>query len=87
MAFPPKGRGKPGNLQPPLAKIDHAMQAGLVVGKLALMNDQAGLILPFQNLRDDLVKRHNLNVNSGREKFQRQVGGRQLAGDQQFSCS
>ena len=57
------------DFQPPLAEIDDAMQSGLVVGELAFVNDQTGLVLPFQNLRNDLIEGNDFHFDAGREQF------------------
>src|ERR1700723_1752373 len=58
---------------PPSTEVDHAVQAGFVVRELALMNDEAGFVLPFENLRNDLIERNNLHLNTGREQLKSQV--------------
>ena len=45
------------------------------------MDDQSGFVLPFDNLRDDLVEGHHFHFNARSEELQRQVGGRQFAGN------
>ena len=60
------------------------MQSGLVVGKLALVDDEAGFVFPFENLRDDLIKRDDFHLDAGRKQFERQVGGGEFAGHCDF---
>ena len=64
---------QPGDFLPPLSEIDDAMQAGLVVGQLAFVNDEAGLLLAFEHLRNDLIEGHDVGFDSGGEKFEHQV--------------
>ena len=69
---------------PPPAEIDDAVQSGFVVGKLAFVDDEAGFVFAFENLRDDLIERDDFDFNAGREQFERQVGGGELAGHRDF---
>src|SRR5215469_13202516 len=66
---------------PPLAEIDDAMQAGFVVGELALVNDETGLVLPFQHLRNDLIEANNFGVDAGSEQLKSKIRRGQFAGD------
>src|ERR1035441_7462306 len=61
------------------AAIHDAVHARLVVGQLAFVNDQAGLVLAFEHLRDDLVERDDLGLDAGSKQLQRQKGRGELA--------
>ncbi len=69
-----------GHLLPPLAEIDNAVQAGLVVGQLAFVNNQPSFVFSFEHLRDDLVEGNNFGFHSGSEKLQSQVRGGERSG-------
>ena len=57
-----------GHFLPPPAQIDDAMQSRLVVGELSFVDDQAGLVLAFEHLRDDLVEGHDLGFNAREQR-------------------
>src|SRR5580693_1081782 len=44
------------------------------------MDDEASLVLAFENLRNDLVEGHDFNLDAGREQLKRQVGSGEFAG-------
>src|ERR1039457_438921 len=79
-----EGTVQSGDFQPPLAKIDDAMQSGLVVGELAFVNNEAGFVFAFEDLRDDLIEGNAFHFDSRSEQFQRRVGRRELAGYRDF---
>src|SRR6202023_2540138 len=66
------------------AEIDHAVQSGFVVSKLAFVDDETGFVFAFENLRDDLIEGDDFHFNAGREQFERQVGGGELPGHRDF---
>ena len=70
-----------GDLQPPLAQIHDALQAGFRIGQLAFVNDQSGFVFAFHDLRNDLVERHDFGLDSRREKPQREIRGGESSGD------
>ena len=61
---------QPGDLLPPPAQIDNALQTGFRVTQLAFVNDKPGFLLAFEHLRNDLVERHNLGFYVGSEELQ-----------------
>ena len=71
---------KAGHLSPPLAEIDHAVEARLVIGQLAFVNDESSLVLAFEYLRDDLIKGNHFGFHSGREQLQCEIGSGERAG-------
>ena len=56
---------QPSYFLPPLAEIHDAMQSRFVVGQLAFVNNEAGLLSAIQHLRDDLVERDDIGFDSG----------------------
>ena len=70
-----------GLIAPPAPEIDDAVQPGLVVGELALVDDQPGLVLAGEHFGNDLVEGNDYGLDLGREELQRQVGGGQRARD------
>jgi len=69
---------------PPPAKIDDAVQPRLVVGELAFVDDESGLVFAFQNLRDDLIEGDNFYLNPRREQFKRQIGSGEFSRHRDF---
>ena len=69
-----------GDFLPPAAEIDDAVQSRLVVSELAFVDDEAGFVFAFENLRDDLIEGDDFHFNAGREQFKRQVSGGEFAG-------
>ena len=45
------------------------------------MDDEAGFVFPFHDLRNDLIEGHDLGLNPGREEPQREIRRRESAGD------
>src|SRR5438445_6608980 len=45
------------------------------------MNDQPGLVLAFEHLRNDLIEGHDFHFNPGSEKLQGEIRSCQLAGN------
>ena len=44
------------------------------------MNDQSSFVLSFEHLRNDLIERNDLGLDSGSKQLQREIRGRQRAG-------
>ena len=77
-----QGQRQAGLLEPPLAEVDDLVQALVAVVELPLVDDQAGVDLALGDGREDLVERHDDDRHVlAQAELERQVGGRQLAGD------
>jgi hypothetical protein len=46
------------------------VQSRFVVGQLPFVDDEAGFVLAFQHLRNDLVEGHDVSFDAGGEKSQ-----------------
>src|SRR5271169_934720 len=79
-----KRKGQSRNFLPPPAKIDYAVQSGFVIRELGFVDDEAGFVFAFENLRDDLVEGDNFHLNAGREQFESQVSGGELPWHRNF---
>src|SRR6185295_3374477 len=66
-------------LVPPLAEVEHFVQALRLIKQLAFVNQQAGVTRPILNGIDDLVERNNLIPEIRVEDPQRQKSTRQLS--------
>ena len=73
-----------GDFLPPFAEVHNAVQAGLIVGELAFVDDQSGFVLARQHAGDDLIEGHDFGLDSGSEQFQRQIRGSKFAGDSDY---
>src|SRR6185437_9188973 len=66
---------------PPDAQINDPMKSARCVGKLSLVNNEAGLMLASQYLRNDVVERNRDGGDIRIEDLQREVGARKDAGN------
>jgi hypothetical protein len=76
-----KRQGKAGLFAPPLAEIEHLLQAFGCVGELPLVDDESGVELAGEDGGDDLVKGDGDGLDLGSEELERKICRRQGAGD------
>ena len=70
---------KPGNFLPPFPEIHNAMQPGLVISELPLVNDQPSLMFAFEHLRNNHVEGNHFHFHARSKKLQRQISRSQRA--------
>jgi hypothetical protein len=63
------------------------VEAGWIVGELALVDDEPGIVVAGQNGRDDLIEGDGLGADLGVEDFEREIGGGQGAGNGDFDAA
>ena len=75
-----------GGLLPPDAEIENLVEAAGGIGELALVDDEAGVVVSRQHRRNDLIEGHGLGLDIGIEDLQRQISGGQRAGNGNFDA-
>ena len=66
---------------PPLAEVENFVQTEIVIEKLALVNQQAGVASTLRDCFDDLIERHDFVFEIRIEDVQREKGAGQRTGD------
>ncbi len=64
MALPPRWQDEARLLMPPDAEVEHAIEAAGAVGELALVNDEARVVVACKDLGDDPGRRVRLPVST-----------------------
>jgi hypothetical protein len=76
-----QGQHQAGGLAPPDAEIENLVEAAGGVGELALVDDEPGVEVARQNLRDDAIEGDGDGLDLRVEDLEREIGGGEGAGN------